>query len=218
MTRFRYIAVALVALAPIGAQAACSGPWPAPTFAVAVEDPPVAYDFNEDRAALAKIAGKNGMPSLGQAEIPYGITIGRYDLDIVVETDSVRNGPGLCTHLRSAHAVVGLKQLDVVIDRRFGAGSCQRQAVLDHERQHVEIFREAIRYYEPAIERALAAATIPKSVSVADRDAARDAYLRPLTEAVAPIFEAINGRARAGNAQIDIPRTYNEVFEKCPSW
>ena len=160
MTRFRYIAVALVALAPIGAQAACSGPWPAPTFAVAVEDPPVAYDFNEDRAALAKIAGKNGMPSLGQAEIPYGITIGRYDLDIVVETDSVRNGPGLCTHLRSAHAVVGLKQLDVVIDRRFGAGSCQRQAVLDHERQHVEIFREAIRYYEPAIERALAAATI----------------------------------------------------------
>lgn len=218
MKRFCCVAVALAAMAPVVAHARCSASWPPPTFAVSLEEPPVVYDFTEDSAGLVKTAGKNGMPSLGQGEIPYGITIGRYGLEVVAETDSTREGAALCTHLRSARATIGLKQLEVVVDRRFGAGSCQRQAILDHESQHVEIFREAMRFYEPALEQALGAATLPQSVSGLDREVAREAFLKPLTEAEAPIFEAINARARDRNSSLDTTDTYKKVFKQCASW
>jgi hypothetical protein len=111
-----------------------------------------------------------------------------------------------------------LKQLDVIVDRRFPSGSCERQAVLDHERQHVEVFREAVRYYLPALERALARTTLPLNIHVADRNAARAAYLGPITDSLKPIFAAINGRARDGNTRLDMPESYATVFKRCSHW
>ena len=162
-------------------------------------------------------ANQNGMPGL-KGEIPYGLTIGRYDLEVTVNTDSMRDGSGYCAQLRAAHVEVGLKQLDVIVDRRFAAGSCQRQAVLDHEAQHVEVFREAVRYYLPALERALARTALPLNLHVADRNGARAAYLAPITDSLKPVFDAINGRARDGNTRLDMPESYAVVFKRCSQW
>jgi hypothetical protein len=203
---------------PAVARAACTDNGPAPSFDVSVKDPPVTYDYSVDSAKMASIAGANAVPGLGRDRTPFGLTIGRYDLEIVADTDTVRYGSAYCAHLRAAHVVVGLKQLDVLVDRRFADGTCQRNTIVAHERQHVEVFREAIRYYEPQIERALAATKLPPVVAVADRDAARAAFLEPLTEALRPIFEAINGRARDGNMRLDAPESYAEVFTHCASW
>jgi hypothetical protein len=182
-----------------------------------MKDPPVNYRFDLDGAALAKIANENGMPGL-KGEVPFGLTIGRYDLEVTVNTDSMRDGNGSCALLRAAHVDIGLKQLDVIVDRRFALGSCERQAALDHEGQHVEVFREAVRYYLPALERALAETSLPLNARVADRNAARAAYLEPITDSLKPIFAAINGRARDGNARLDMPESYAAVFKRCRHW
>jgi hypothetical protein len=155
------------------------------------------------------------MPAL-KGEVPFGLTIGRYDLEVTVNTDSMRDGSSFCAQLRAAHVEIGLKQLDVIVDRRFAAGSCERQAVLDHEEQHVEIFREAVRYYLSALERALQLTLLP--LNIADRDAARAAYLGPITDSLKPIFAAINSRARDGNARLDMPESYAAVFKRCRHW
>jgi hypothetical protein len=204
-------------LLPSLAFASCTASVSAPAFGVAMKDPPVKYRFDLDSTALAKIANENGMPGL-KGEVPFGLTIGRYDLEVTVNTDSVRDGGGYCAQLRSAHVEIGLKQLDVIVDRRFPSGSCERQAVLDHERQHVEVFREAVRYYLPALERALARTTLPLNIHVADRNAARAAYLGPITDSLKPIFAAINGRARDGNTRLDMPESYATVFKRCSHW
>lgn len=206
-----------VSLAPAIASAACSASVRAPTFSVTLKDPPVNYRLGFDSAALAKIAGENGMPGL-RNEIPYGLTIGRYDLEVTVDTDSIRDGSGYCAQLHAAHVEIGLKQLDVIVDRRFAEGSCERQAVLDHERQHVGVFREAVRYYLPSIERTLAETALPLNVHVDARDAARAAFLQPITDSLRPVFEAINDRARDGNARLDAPESYAAVFRRCSHW
>ncbi|HXE29696.1 MAG TPA: hypothetical protein VN656_14345 [Stellaceae bacterium] len=182
-----------------------------------MKDPPVNYRFDLDSAALAKIASENGMPGL-KGEIPFGLTIGRYDLEVTVNTDSMRDGSGYCAQLRAAHVEIGLKQLDVIVDRRFAPDSCERRAVLDHERQHVEVFREAVRYYLSALERALTRTSLPLNIHVADRNAARAAYLGPITDSLKPIFTAINGRARDGNTRLDMPESYATVFKRCSHW
>lgn len=208
---------ATLVLLPAVAFASCLASGHAPTFSVAMKDPPVNYRFDFDNAALTKIASENGMPGL-KGEVPFGLTIGRYDLEVTVDTDSMRDGIGYCAKLLAAHVEIGLKQLDVIVDRRFALGSCERQAVLDHEGQHVEIFREAVRHYLSGLEHALAETSIPLDIHVADRDAARAAYLKPITDSLKPIFAAINGRARDGNTQLDRPESYAAVFKRCSHW
>jgi hypothetical protein len=217
--RFSMMAAAAVALfvLPAAAFASCTASVGAPSFGVAMKDLPVNYRFDLEGAALAKLANQNGMPGL-KGEIPYGLTIGRYDLEVTVNTDSMRDGSGYCAQLRAAHVEIGLKQIDVVVDRRFASGSCQREAVLDHEAQHVEVFREAVRYYLPALERALAGTALPLNLHVADRNAARAAYLVPITDSLKPVFDAINGRARDGNTRLDMPESYAAVFKRCSHW
>jgi hypothetical protein len=210
------VATALFLL-PAAAFASCTANISAPALSVAMKDLPVNYRFDLDSAALAKVANQNGMPGL-KGEIPYGLTIGRYDLEVTVNTDSMRDGSGYCAQLRAAHVEIGLKQLDVVVDRRFAAGSCQRQAVLDHEAEHVEVFREAVRYYLPALERALAKTSLPLNLHVADRNVARATYLGPITDSLKPVFDAINGRARDGNTRLDMPESYAVVFKRCSQW
>ena len=212
----RGLLVACVLLVPAVASAACTA-GRAPAFTVAMKDPPVHYRLDLDTAALSKIAGDNGMAGL-KGEIPFGLTVGRYDLEVTVETDSIRDGNGYCAQLRAAHVELGLKQLDVIVDRRFAEGSCERQVVLDHESQHVEVFREAVRYYLPTIERTLAETPLPLNAHVADREASRSAFLVPITEALKPIFAAINGRARDGNTRLDTPESYAAVFKRCSHW
>ena len=208
--------VALV-FAPPAASAACNLEHGAPTFTVTLRDPPVDYRPAVDTAALTRIADENGMPGL-KSEIPYGLTIGRYDLEVTIETDAVRDGSGYCVELRAAHIEIGLRQLDVLIDRRFAQGSCERQAVLDHENQHVEVFREAPRFYLATIERTLASGSFRLIVHAEDREAARAAFLSPITASVKPVFDAINGRARDGNARLDTPENYAAVFRRCSQW
>lgn len=219
MMRFSITAAlaAILFVFPAIASASCMASASAPALSVAMKDPPVNYRFDLDSAALAKIANENGMPGL-KGEIPFGLTIGRYDLEVTVNTDSMRDGSGYCAQVRAAHVEIGLKQLDVIVDRRFAPGSCERQAVLDHEAQHVEVFREAVNYYLPALERALAQTSLPLNVHVANRNEARAAYLGPITDSLKPIFAAINGRARDGNMQLDTPERYAAVFKRCSHW
>lgn len=136
--------------APAFASAACLASVALPNFTVSLMDPPVNYRVDVDNAGMVKVAGESGMAGL-KGEIPYGLTIGRYDLEVTVDAESLLVGNIYCAQLRAAHVEIGLRQLDVLVDRQFPVHSCQRDAVLDHEDQHVAVFREAVQYYLPVI-------------------------------------------------------------------
>ena len=70
----------------------------------------------------------------------------------------------------------------------------------------------------PALERALGQIALPHGILVADRNAARAAYVTPITDALNPLFAALNGHARDANARLDTPESYATVFKRCPHW
>jgi hypothetical protein len=218
--RALYLALALLALpllAPRLALAACARTPTEPRITIVVKDPPIHYRFDVATPALAQSARENGVPVLDD-EIPLGLTIGRYDLGITVQAELQNSAGATCAELHGARIEIGLKQLDVLVDRRFAQGSCQRDAVLAHEGQHVAAFREALRYYLPIAAQTLATAPLPERLIVTARQDARASFLDPITELMQPILAAMSARATAANAALDTPQNYADVLRHCASW
>ena len=212
-SRIVAIAATLFVL-PAVAFASCTANVSVPAFSVAMKDLPVNYRFDLDSAALAKVADQNGMPGL-KGEIPYGLTIGRYDLEVTVNTDSMRDGSGYCAQLRAAHVAIGLKQLDVIVDRRFASGSCQRKPS--------SIMAEACRGVPrggavlfAGLERALGKTSLPLNLHVADRSAARAAYLGPITTRRSR-FSMRSTAARATETRVSICHTVTPQYQALQS-
>ena len=207
-SRIVAIAATLFVL-PAVAFASCTANVSVPAFSVAMKDLPVNYRFDLDSAALAKVADQNGMPGL-KGEIPYGLTIGRYDLEVTVNTDSMRDGSGI---LRPVARCPCRDRIEAArCDRRspFASGSCQRQAVLDHEAEHVEVFREAVRYdrrRSNARWASLIAAQPP--CRGPQRGACR--YLGPITNSLKPISMRSTA-ARATETRVSICHTVTPQY------
>ena len=49
----------------------------------------------------------------------------------------VFNGKYYCVFIKSVDAVVGFKDFDIVIDKKYEKGSCEYNAVLEHEKHHI---------------------------------------------------------------------------------
>ena len=90
---------------------------------------------------------------------PLGITVGaasaRYQTGIRY---SKRQHGGYCVWLSEANVTVGFDNLTVYIDRKYAKGSCEYDAILDHEMTHVKINRGTVKAYLPRIRKAVAKA------------------------------------------------------------
>jgi hypothetical protein len=223
--RYRHAPVALLAvlllclaLSPRFANAEpCRPDRSAPRITVTAENAPVHYRFDASSKELIMRAASGGLAAR-KGEAPIGLTLGRYGLDITAQVDFRTSGNITCAALRGAHVTVGLKQLDVLVDRRYAAGSCQREAVLAHEEQHVAVFREALQAYLPLLVQSLASAPLPQNFVLADRDKARSVFLDAISAAAQPIFTAIDARANTANAALDTEASYADVARRCAAW
>ncbi len=194
----------------------------APVLDIRVDNPPVVYDFSQERSALATIASEYGTPDFGSDRVPYGLTVNQYDAPrIDLETDTVKAPGGSCVYLKSVHILLGLKRLEILIDRAYPAGTCEHDAILAHEEQHVAVAREAMSRYQAQIGSALGAASLPVVVFVGANNASVDplaSFLVPLRRAIDPVAAAIQRRIDEGNARLDAPASYAETFQRCDNW
>jgi hypothetical protein len=223
--RYRHVFVALfavlllsVGLLPRFASAeACRPDRSAPRIIVTAEDAAVHYHYDASSKDLVARAASGGLAAR-KGEAPIGLTLGRYGLDITAQVDFRTSGNVTCAALRGTHVTVGLKQLDVLVDRRYAVGSCQREAVLAHEAQHVAVFREALLAYLPLLVQRLASAPLPQTFALADRGKARSIFLDAISAVAQPILTAIDARANAANAALDTEASYADVARRCAEW
>ncbi len=209
-------ALLLFAFPTFSARAACNSTAVAPAVTLDIPTPPVDYRLHEATETLSVRARENGT-ALGQGSRLLGLTVNQYDVRIDVALDRTRDGGGSCATLQNA-TITAAPDLEVLVDGRFKAGSCQQRAIIDHENEHVAVFREAIAYYEPAMEEALHMARLPSSLPItADRDPS-DAYAAMIQGVIAPILDAVRSRTRDANSRIDTPTHYAAVFRRCASW
>lgn len=200
---------------PAMAAGQCPSPPAGPSFTVDVRDSPVAYRLAAAETLLAQ-AKTNGTP-LGRGRGVLGLTVNRYDLRIRVAVDSAGAEGGYCAQLRSATITVGA-QPEVMVDGRFAPGTCQQTAILDHENEHVAVFRDAIGRAAAAIAAAVRGGALPPSLRVATQSEAEEVYARAIRAALDPVMDAARRDAQEANGRLDTPAHYAEVFRRCADW
>lgn len=65
------------------------------------------------------------------------------------------NGKYYCVFLESVDATIGFKDFDVVIDRKYPKGSCEYNAILEHEKHHIADSEKALDVVFPGVDAAL---------------------------------------------------------------
>jgi hypothetical protein len=208
----------LAGVLPASVNAAeCAPPARQPSFEIRVGSPAVTYDFTQDRPAMTKLA-VDGSVRVGKGHSPVGLTITGYDFTVTTETDTIHSDDVYCASLRSVVVNLGIKVLKVLVDRRYAAGSCEQETILEHEHKHVEITREAPRYYAREVSEKVEAMLRPRVLRLASLEEARTVFAPMIRTELQPLFQAIRDRAAQRNAQLDEQEGDARKLHRCERW
>jgi hypothetical protein len=134
-------------------------------------------------------------------------------------TTPARFGRRVCYRVTKA-VITPIGRLRLYIPSEYPPGSCNYQAVLEHEWRHVEIDRRLVEEYAWQFRAAVEALHLPPPgipAGVDDPTTASAKVKVALTDAARPIFEKLRVAMRAENSTFDdIDRA--RTFAKCPTW
>ena len=211
-------AVLLLPAWPAAAQTACGGlDPPTPDVNVNVADPPEPRIVAASEAEIRQRAGAAGQTAPGEA-ITRGLTVSETatETGYTLAKATLLDGTG-CVALKSIEAEVAGRETTILIDRSYRPGSCEHQAILDHEEEHVRINAEALRRTGRRLDERLEA--------VADRWGGR--WLAPdqaprvkeaVDRAVSRATKTARDEAEARHRRLDTPESYAEVQGRCENW
>ena len=134
-----------------------------------------------------------------------------------VTLSKVSRGDEHCVALSAIHAEVASREVTVLVDRKYRPGTCQYDAILAHEREHVRINADALRDTGRLLEQRLNA--------VADRWSERwlqadrqDEIQAEIDGATQTATREARAKAEERSGRIDTPQSYSQVQARCDSW
>ena len=146
-----------------------------------------------------------------------GLTVDRTEARVGVTLSKISRGDEQCVALSAIHAEVASREVSVLIDRKYRPGTCQYDAILAHEREHVGFNADALRDAGRLLEQRLNA--------VADRWSGRwlqadrqDEIQAEIDDATEAATHEARAKAEERSGQIDTPQSYAEVQKRCDSW
>jgi hypothetical protein len=128
-----------------------------------------------------------------------------------------RPGGRACLALRSVSARFANEDVTILVDRRYPEGSCEREAILAHEREHVRIGGDTLREWEERIRdelRGLAGRWGGRWLGSGEERSVGEAVDAAMSDLVA----RVEADAARRNARIDTPASYAEVERRCRAW
>ena len=124
----------------------------------------------------------------------------------------VRNWKNVyCFWVASADVDISYHQIDVNIASEYEPGSCQYQAVRDHEYEHVEVAQEILRPYARQISAALTSLAIPTAHLPSVANSPEDARAEVETvfrQMLIPVRDKINRALAVNQAAVDSKENY----------
>lgn len=212
--------LAILSAEPAAAQT-CRAPAKAPRITIEAALGELSFDHRLDDQALKKLVHKlerNMHLTRGQ---PLGLTTGPISARYRTRVRLRRSlHGGFCVSLVAANIQVGFETLTVYLDRKYPKGSCEYEAILAHEMEHVRRNRDAVTRDLPRLRRQVAQVLRAKPalhVREVERQA-RDAYLLYLRQQLGPSLRAIAAARDRSNDAIDTPESYRAIAAKCENW
>ena len=117
---------------------------------------------------------------------------------------------------------VSISSIVIHIPKEYPPGSCEYQAVLEHERGHGQMARQMAVDLAGKLEQALSAAEgIPTRfdpVITTDFTAAAELLKAAIAKIVDPVYERYEAEDLAAQRSLDRPDPYDAVYRKCSGW
>ena len=188
-----------------------------PAIRVRADERPAAVRRDLDLAAIGRESA--GSAGAGRAQ---GLTAVDNQLAFrtLVKTEASRGRS--CVWFDEVRVDLTPASVQIFVPREYPESSCEYEAVLAHEREHVRVHRERLAAAARDIERALAEARwLPARgtpLEAEDGDSARAALEAKIRKAVAPAYEKYKTELGAAQAELDRPDLYQWVSKRCAGW
>ncbi len=189
--------------------------------------PYVDFTVNPGQAQYFTNKGKNDLIALnrtyGQSVAgwsPVGLTLADRGMSIGVTVRSAQLPDGwYCSEVASVAASIQYNSIDVYVAREYARGTCQYNAILDHERRHVGVFHDTLSEFSPRIERALySALDRMKPLHNRNHEVAAQKIQNKLEQSVSSIFREFDRVLANRNGKLDTKENYTKELENCLSW
>ncbi len=193
------------------------------TVSVRTKVPAPAYHHNRRWFEFPNLPPADQQPAGMQIR---GLTVSRIEVSGKAVSGVQRFNDHVCLGLKEVVFEISLPQLDIYIDRKYPASSCEYQVTKRHEEIHAGIFKQAVDFFRPDIEKELRAATNRRTPRLLYPFEATPEKIESLTQQefqavmddVAPLIRHVNAKIAQKNAQIDTPESYKQTSDLCKNW
>ncbi|HSR55255.1 MAG TPA: tetratricopeptide repeat protein [Alphaproteobacteria bacterium] len=182
---------------------------------IKAEFPPVKFDHTRSIADLGKISGA------GHRRRILGLMKPDFRLRTLPRSESLSSGGQYCFWISGFEVILRYAQVHVYVAREYAKGSCEYDAILEHEMEHVTVARKNLEEYAPRIRDALERGSVPTAqtpiIVASAADAARD--VKEISrENLEPIYRSMLRALYIAQRKVDSPQSYAAVFRKCSNW
>lgn len=182
---------------------------------VKIDFPPVTFSHDRSIADLGRISGR------GHHLRVLGLMKPTIRLRTIPKAEGMSTGGKHCFWINGFEIELRYAQVNVYVAREYPEGSCQYNAVYQHEMEHVAVARRNLEIFAPRIRAALESGSVPTAqtpiIVASAADATRDVQAIS-EENLRPVFRSMVRALRAAQAVVDSPQSYARVFRKCPKW
>jgi len=207
--------------APAQAVAArCPAAGASPRVSLQINSGRIVYDTRKDRRQISRLHGSRGGASRKRGWRPIGLTLTELKFRMKISINTLpRQGYGHCATAGAVEAELGYGDITVYVDKRYRKGSCQYRSVIEHENEHVAIFRNTLDRYAPRLEdRLTQAAEKLKPVAANTPDQAAERLKKALQRQMEPLFKEMNRTLDSKNNSIDTAASYEREQARCSKW
>lgn len=149
-----------------------------------------------------------------------GLTNAHFTSSYSYTVESTESKSGIwCSTVTKVVVTLGYVWQEIYIPREYMIGSCEYQAVLDHEMEHVRANQQALagqldRIYQLAQD-AIAAA---QPFEVESKDAVAEVAKTHVSKELSHILTDFEADRDARNAALDSPESYRAISDRCFNW
>ena len=199
------------------AKADCLG-FPDPVIDFVVLDDTVELLTNRSEQEIGRLAG-TGAATVGDHQRHLGLTTAQFGLSLRAEYASRTAGGVTCIYPTRITVEIGYTSVTIYVARQYRRGSCQYDAIMEHENEHVRINRDTLAEHLALIEADLldaARAGFPLQSASVER--ATDYGMDLLTTELRQGVDRMIADREAQHAQLDSPESYARTQAECPTW
>ncbi len=215
-------AALLTAALPAGAAlaSACKAPKTPAKATLVMKPVEVTYRHDLDTGGIQDIVNKGQGYVSGPWHQSGGLTSS--GLSVGYETrfyTSKAQGVGHCAALAEVIVTVEYHEMTVFVGSEYPKGSCEYEAILAHEKEHVAIHSDVLERYEGKLRDAIQGVLrSKKTIFVHRKGEARSAYLVEFERQLQPVLTKMTAERRYRNGKIDTRESYRRVWAQCDNW